>query len=202
MKLIKKGAEADIYETSDGILKKRVKKNYRVDSLDDRIRKIRTRAEANILQKSRQIGANVPKVVKINENDQEITIEKIEGPLVKDFLSAGNYHQIAQKIAQQIALLHSNDIIHGDLTTSNMILDPKGNLVLIDFGLAKHSSKAEDKAVDLHLLEETLESTHTEISEKMFAIVLKEYQKLNKNSKEVIDRYNKLKERGRYKKHE
>lgn len=200
MQLIKKGAEADIFETTEGILKKRVAKNYRVHELDIHIRKTRTRAEANILRKVKSFGISAPDVISVNEKEFSIVIEKINGTLVKNIISKENCNTIAMQLAEQASKLHSIGIVHGDLTTSNMILDKTGKLFLVDFGLAKYSGKAEDKAVDLHLLEETLQSTHPEIAEAMFPMFLKEYQKHFTESKPVMERLNKLRGRGRYKK--
>jgi len=87
-------------------------------------------------------------------------------------------------IGSEIAKMHKVDIIHGDLTTSNMIIRhpfaPKGpssaKLVLIDFGLAYTSTMVEDKAVDLYVLERAFASTHPD-SEPMFFAVLEAYKK-------------------------
>ena len=60
--------------------------------------------------------------------------------------------------------MHAIDVIHGDLTTSNMLLRSTSppSIVLIDFGLSYVSSLVEDKAVDLYVLERALASTHPE----------------------------------------
>ncbi|KIM79351.1 hypothetical protein PILCRDRAFT_564994 [Piloderma croceum F 1598] len=93
-------------------------------------------------------------------------------------------------IGTEIAKMHMADIIHGDLTTSNMMLryvsspptstrsqvQPKTDLVLIDFGLAYNSNLIEDKAVDLYVLERAFSSTHPD-SEPLFASVLDSYQR-------------------------
>jgi Kae1-associated kinase Bud32 len=198
MRLIKKGAEADIYETEQGILKRRVSKSYRAKELDESLRKHRTRVEARILQKAKASGAKVPELLKHGENISDIVMEKVDGKLAKDVLSKSNYAQIAQQSAKQVALLHSIDVIHGDLTTSNIIFH-NGQITIIDFGLSKQSKKVEDKAVDLHVFEETLESTHPEIAKPIFAEFLKEYQKQYGQSKEVLQRLETIQSRGRYK---
>jgi len=77
-----------------------------------------------------------------------------------DILPTKTANKVCKQIGISIAKLHDNDIIHGDLTTSNMILDSKENLWFIDFGLGFFSYKIEDKAVDLHLIHHALEAKH------------------------------------------
>ena len=58
--------------------------------------------------------------------------------------------------------MHEAKIVHGDLTTSNMLLrnSQPNHLVMIDFGLSYTTSLAEDMAVDLYVLERAILSTH------------------------------------------
>ena len=93
-------------------------------------------------------------------------------------------------------MLHNSAIIHGDLTTSNMILNKE--IYLIDFGLSFFSEKSEDKAVDLHLLKEALESKHYKIWEDAFKIVLEAYRKEAKRASETLKRLEQVEKRGRY----
>ncbi|KAG8960684.1 serine/threonine-protein kinase bud32 [Tulasnella sp. 419] len=86
-------------------------------------------------------------------------------------------------IGKELGKMHTADVIHGDLTTSNMMLrsiasekESKPQIVLIDFGLSFQSSMVEDKAVDLYVLERAFNSTHPE-SESLFQIVLDSYAK-------------------------
>ena len=93
--------------------------------------------------------------------------------------------------------MHQQGIIHGDLTTSNMILSEKDKKVyFIDFGLAFHSIKTEDKAVDIHLLKEALQSKHFLIANEIWKEFVRVYGKQNK---EVLERLEKVEKRGRYK---
>jgi len=107
-----------------------------------------------------------------------------------------------QMIGTEIAKMHQADIIHGDLTTSNMILrhpsSEKGlQLVLIDFGLAYVSSLVEDKAVDLYVLERAFASTHP-ASQPLFASVLKAYHtKMGRDWGAVSKRLDDVRLRGR-----
>lgn len=184
------GAEAKIYESGKKVTKHRIKKSYRLPQIDLKLRKSRTRAEARLIQKAARAGVSVPKVLDIDEKNMKLEIEKISGDKVRDVLSP----LMCKKIGSEILKLHKANIVHGDLTTSNMILR-KGNIVLIDFGLAQYSEKIEDKAVDLHLFKECLKSKHFDIWKGCWKEFLKSYR-----DKNVLLRLDKVERRGKYKK--
>jgi Kae1-associated kinase Bud32 len=213
-KTIFQGAEAIILLDKKEIIKKRIKKSYRIAELDERIRKLRTRSETKLLDKASKV-IPVPKVKKTNEEDKEIIMDFIDGKKLSDSLDdfpIENQLKIFKQIGNQIAKLHDSDIIHGDLTTSNMILVEAlkngeggrgvgcGNnkIYFVDFGLGFGSHKIEDKAVDLHLLKQALEAKHFKHSENLFEEVVKGYE-ASKDSKEVFERFKKVEKRGRYK---
>ncbi len=191
MRQISSGAEAQIYLEKEEILKKRLKKDYRIAEIDETLRKSRTRTEIKILQKA---PIKVPKVLESNQKDT-IRMEYIKGEKVRDALD--NNPSLAEEIGRKVATLHDAGIIHGDLTTSNMIL--KEEIYFIDFGLSFFSQKAEDKAVDIHLFLQALESKHYRISEKAFEFFLKGYNH-SKEFKKVMDRFKAVEKRGRHKK--
>jgi len=199
MKLIAQGAEAKIYRTDSHLIKERIKKNYRINEIDKNIRKYRTRRENSILEKAYKI-IPVPKVLKCDEKENIIEMEFIEGERLSESLD--NYdnkkrEEICKLIGKQVGLLHDKNIIHGDLTTSNMLLKGK-KLYFIDFGLGFISHKEEDKAVDLHLLRQALESKHYKHYENSYKEVLEGYKICNNYSK-IIKRLETVEKRGRYK---
>ena len=116
---------------------------------------------------------------------------KLRDVLYKDPLNLG------REIGNKVGILHSNDIIHGDLTTSNMILD--NEIKFIDFGLSFFSAKEEDKAVDLHLLRQALESKHHSKWEEIFQEAIKGYKETNPDHKIVLNRLKSVEKRGRHK---
>ncbi len=207
--LIAQGAEAKLFLEEENILKNRFKKSYRIKEIDDKLRSFRTRREAKILQKLEAINFPAPKVIKSDEKEN-LVIEKIEGELIKNILEKSGYKKLCFEIGKKIAILHNNSIIHGDLTTSNMILSNASELrslrtrsqlteiYFIDFGLSFFSEKAEDKAVDLHLLKEALESKHYTIWEECYKCALDAYKKEAKKSHEIIKRLEVVEKRGRY----
>ena len=141
MELIRQGAEAKLFKTSfDGkptLLKSRVPKSYRNKQLDNLLRSKRTTGEANLLRKTRGLGIKTPAVYAVDKEKKEIAMQFIEGPRLKDVLSKQAL-QLCKQVGEAIAVMHENSLIHGDLTTSNILVKGK-DLYFIDFGLGKTS---------------------------------------------------------------
>ena len=197
-RIIQRGAEALIYLSERGLIKDRVKKSYRIPVLDKRIRKQRTKREASLIEKTRRAGVSVPRVLEIKESSLEM--EYIDGKRIKDIfnqVSDQERTRIAEEIGIAVSKLHSADIIHGDLTTSNMILK-KGKIYFIDFGLGKISKKSEDKATDLYLLLQALKSTHFVVWKQTWGTILNIYKKHYHKSNEILKRFEKIEKRRRY----
>lgn len=195
-KIIGRGAEAILIQKENGLVKDRIKKSYRLAFLDEKLRRQRTRSEAKLLEKaSKRIP--VPKVLETDEKEK-IKMEFIEGKKLSEHLdSLDNSEEVCEQIGLNAAKLHDSDIIHGDLTTSNMILS-SGKVFFIDFGLGFHSKRIEDKAVDLHLLRQALEAKHFLHWQKLFDAVLKGYN--SKDKEKILLQLQKVEARGRYKK--
>jgi len=197
--IIQQGAEAIILKEKNKVIKRRVKKSYRIPQLDEKIRKLRTRSETKLLKKASEI-ISIPKIEKSDEKLKEIVMDFIDGKKLSDNLDKfpkTKQLEICEKIGRSVAKLHSKDIIHGDLTTSNMILKEK-KIYFIDFGLGFISHKYEDKAVDLHLLRQALEAKHFKHWQDLFEKVLKGYKEY-KEFKIVLERLKAVEKRGRYK---
>ena len=192
-KILAMGAEAQIVQRKDSVSKKRIKKNYRISKIDLPLRKRRTKSESKLMKKAGEL-IPCPEILKVGKFT--IDMEFIEGPQIKDILddmSEKDRKRICERIGKHVNSLHKYHIIHGDLTTSNMIL--KGDVYLIDFGLGFVSRKAEDKAVDLLLLKRALLSKHPDIAEECFSSIKRNYK-----DKEVLERLKLVESRGRYKK--
>jgi len=201
MEVIAQGAESILYRVGDKLVKHRVKKRYRINDIDDLLRKSRTRSEAKIIKKAGEL-INTPKLLKIDEQDNKILMSFIDGEVLRDVindLSRSELIMVCNQIGESIAKLHNASIIHGDLTTSNMIL--KDELVyFIDFGLSEVSKKIENKAVDLRVLKEALNSKHYLISNKVWKLITEQYVRVAIDGCAVIDRLKSVELRGRYKK--
>lgn len=193
--MIARGAEAKLFSEDGKILKQRLRKSYRIRQIDEKLRGFRTRREAKILQKLHEINFPAPKLVRSDEKEN-LTIGKIGGKLAKDILEKSDCKKLCGDIGKKIAMLHNNSIIHGDLTTSNMIFNKE--IHFIDFGLSFFSKKAEDRAVDLHLLKEGLESKHHKIWENCFKYALNAYKKEAEGGSKTIRRLKIVEKRGRY----
>lgn len=199
MRLIAQGAEAKLFLDESQIIKDRIKKGYRLEEIDRKLRSFRTRREAKIISKLSAIDFPAPRLVSCDEKEK-IVMEFIDGPKVRDIMDEKNYKRLMAELGEDIALLHNHNMIHGDLTTSNFMLNKKDDKIyFIDFGLSFFSHKIEDKAVDLHLLKQALESKHYKIWEKAYKAALDSYIKKADNSKEIIERLETVESRGRYK---
>lgn len=188
MKLIAQGAEAKVYENGDMIVKYRIPKPYRIKEIDEKIIKSRIKKEAKILNKLQTVDFNSPKLIKIESNS--IYMEKIEGKVLKDCLNEENYLKIMYQVGNMVSKLHLLDIIHGDLTTLNFMMNNDGNIFMIDFGLASFSHSEEDKAVDLYVFERALICAHGNSYLTSF------YDGYNGDDK-VMTRLNAVRKRGR-----
>ncbi|HLC72679.1 MAG TPA: KEOPS complex kinase/ATPase Bud32 [Candidatus Nanoarchaeia archaeon] len=196
--MVDQGAEAIITIKGNTVIKQRIPKTYRISEIDSRLRKLRTRSEAKLLQKAEGIA---PQLLDVNDQDMTITMEYLKGDLFKDVfddLPENQRTKILHDLGKKVGALHDKDIVHGDLTTSNMIVTKDG-LKLIDFGLGMVSKKSEDKAVDLYLLQQALHSKHYCHSEEAFAAVLAGY-KTSQEHVTVLKQLEKVEKRGRHKK--
>ena len=184
--IIARGAEA-IIEKEDGIIiKERVRKRYRIKELDDFLRKSRTRKEVRLMVEAKRNGIETPKIIEYDENKGIIKMEFIEGMSFEKIKK-----EDCKKIGKMIKKMHDSGIIHGDLTTSNMI-KRNGNIFLIDFGLGFFSNKIEDKAEELILFKRSLETKYKNWEECWNSF------KENYNDEEVFERMKKIEKRWRY----
>ncbi len=188
-----RGAEAEITFQEGEVLKERVEKGYRHPDLDERLRGERTEKESRLLQRARQAGVRVPGVDV--EDDFTLVLEEIGGELLKEVFEERT--EAWEEVGRGVGRLHGRNIVHGDLTTSNMILED-GEVYFIDFGLGFFSERTEDRATDLHLLKEVLESTHTEVAEEAMEEILEGYREEFEEAEEVMERYREVEGRGRY----
>ncbi len=183
-RLIKKGAEADLYLVewmgAPAVKKRRVQKPYFQPELDQRIRAYRTAHEALFLRRARENRVTTPVVYFVDPVNAELTMQYIDGRRLKEILLTEPYTRcidLCREMGRIIALLHKGDIMHCDLTPSNFLLSDE-RLVAVDFGLSTISKRLEDRAIDLHLLKGVLISTYTERAEAFFRAVLEGYSSI------------------------
>ncbi len=199
---MKRGAEAELrrarWHGREVVVKHRVPKKYRGQQLDESLRKARLRMEVRLMDEARDLGVSVPIIYDIDTEENRIVLEYVEGPTIKQVLheKLSDPREICRQIGKIAAILHSNNIVHGDLTTSNMI-SREGRIHLIDFSLGEKSSAIEAKGVDLHLLKEALTSAHSDMPE-LFDEVIKGYQGQYEGANEVLLKVEEIESRGRY----
>jgi len=205
--LIKKGAEADLYSEKwhglNVILKKRVRKKYRISQLDLEIRRSRTVHESQLMHDAKLAGVPTPVIYAIDTASTTIVMQRIEGLRIKealDNLDLEDRERLCSSIGELVGRLHKNGIIHGDLTTSNMIISDDGKVFFIDFGLGEHSKEAEDRGVDLFLMKRSLQGAHHQCAKECFTTLMKGYAKeIGADiAKEVFKKVEEISRRGRY----
>jgi TP53 regulating kinase-like protein len=214
--LFKQGAEGRIFKGAylgkASIVKERFVKKYRHPDLDTQLTKERIKSESRSIIRCKNAGIRTPALYLVDFNRRIIIMEYFENSIAaKDFIPNATdetVNKLAFKIGTTLGKMHANSIIHGDLTTSNMLLVNKNNssvyddlqdldLVFIDFGLSHVESSAEDKGVDLYVLERALLSTHSTAS-AMFEQVLEGYRTQYKSGcKEVFSKFEEVRARGR-----
>ena len=215
MELIKQGAEAKIYLVGFAeffgadllpgekiIVKHRIPKRYRIPEIDEKLRKERTVREARILHRAKDFGVNCPHIYEVDLRDMKIIMEFIEGERLKELLESVPTEErlkLCREIGRQIGKLHKAGIVHGELTTSNMIFSGR-RVYLIDFGLADFDATLEARGVDLHLLKRAMESTHYTWFEAGFEAVLEGYAEVRGQEarREIESKIDEIESRGRY----
>jgi len=205
--LMRKGAEASLFiEDWHGrkvIMKKRLPKKYRHSKLDEQIRTYRTIHEPQLIHRAKEAGVPTPTIFMIDAKNSTIIMEFIEGKQVKQVLNELEREErlcLCQYIGELIGQLHNHGIIHGDLTTSNMILNPYEKVVFVDFGLGEYSTELEIQGVDLHLMKRAFQSTHYRYAEECFNVVMDGYERIvgKETMETVLEKIKEIEKRGRY----
>jgi TP53 regulating kinase-like protein len=205
--LLKKGAEASLYvadwHEKKVVIKARLPKKYRPAELDEKIRGYRTAHEPQLMHEAKKAGVPTPTIFLVDVKNAAITMEFVEGKQVKQLLgniSKKERQELCVEIGALIGKLHKHGLIHGDLTTSNMILGVECKIFLVDFGLGEKSAELEARGVDLHLMKRALQSTHYQFAEECFEAVLKGYSAFlgAEEAGKVLEKIREIERRGRY----
>lgn len=206
LELIYKGAEAYLYKSvflgMEVVVKYRLPKPYRDPLLDKRIRRERTVLEARIIARVKELGVPTPTLLMVDPSRSIIIMEYIHGKRLKELIGKESIELIekyVKDVGRSIGIIHKAGIVHGDLTTSNIILR-EGIPHIIDFGLAQYSEELEDQGVDIHLFLRSLESTHPHFANKLFEIFMYGYEEIvgRHRKKLVLDKVKEIRMRGRY----
>ncbi len=189
----RRGAEAIVTFRNGFAEKRRVPKRYRVPALDNRLINDRTRAEARLIHAARKGGVPTPVIRDVTPDT--IVMEQVMGTLLTQDLTEVNVREAGRMVGR----LHTAGIMHGDLTTSNLILRKSdGKCVLIDFGLALVTTEIEQRGVDLHVMYQTFESTAPDRSDDLKAAFAAGYRETFAGAADVVAREHEIELRGRY----
>jgi TP53 regulating kinase-like protein len=184
------GAEATVRIEDGCVVKERIQKRYRLRELDERIRKERTKAEIRLISEARRLGIPTPIIYDVENS--VIRMQYIPGTPLKHVINK----ELSERLGRLVGLLHTGGIIHGDLTTSNLILY-KDRLYMIDFGLSFMNSGVEVRGVDVHVLFQTFESSHRD-HESLKHAFCQGYRQAFTGADEVLVRVTEIEKRGRY----
>ena len=205
--LIRKGAEASIFleewHERRVVMKTRLPKSYRVELLDASIRLARTLREAHLLHDSKRAGVPTPTIYQVDTDTCTIIMEYVNGPRLKETfakMDRPRLRRTCKHVGSLIGRLHSSGIVHGDLTTSNMILRDGEKLFFIDFGLSDYSRELEARGVDLLLMGRAFKSTHFALFSGAFEAVINGYREVvGRSSTELtMKKMREVEARGRY----
>ena len=207
LEVIRIGAEAIIsrleWNGFKMVSKHRVPKPYRFPELDRWIRDRRTLHEARVITSLRRLGIPCPAILLMDRSEATLYLQLIEGVELKkvlDSLPAEEVERLANELGRMVGRMHRGGIAHGDLTTSNIMLDRMGNLYLIDFGLSVITDDLEELAVDIHLLDRSLESVHHRLRAAFMRSFLKGYATAAGMDflQTLIEKVKEIRSRGRY----
>lgn len=204
------GAEARIELSSwrgrPVISKTRIAKKYRSEDLDTVLRTRRTKAEVEIIHRAKIAGVRCPDVFFADPRTSQILMTYVEAPHLKDVQLSTNAARLSPfyiRVGETSGRLHKAGIIHGDFTTKNILVTSlEEDPVIIDFGLSFFSQRVEDRAEDLHLLEQAFLSTlgSQSSAKRAFGLVLEGYSSVvgKSSSESVKKQIAAIKLRGRY----
>ncbi len=202
MRILSRGAEAKLlaseYLGRKSVVKMRERKKYRAKELDEKIIAERLRNECSLLSRAKKAGVRTPAIWKVEPENFTLVLEFIRGRTLKEELLKGTRgaEKLCKLAGKEVAKLHSNGIVHGDLTTGNIIVHGK-MLAFLDFGLGKISGKAEDFAVDMLAFRKTFRATHFNLLSGWKALE-KSYAAAFPRGKEVLRQIERVEARARY----
>jgi TP53 regulating kinase-like protein len=200
------GAESTIYRLEQWgntiLLKHRPQKLYLLQEIDEFLRTSRTSRESKMLTVARSLGVPTPTVYWVDVHRHSIAMEFLQGKQLKqtvDEISVDRLQEITSEFGRLIGLLHNGGVVHGDPTTSNVIVNQKGKMWLVDFGLAEMNATVEMKGVDLHLMRRAFETTHWDFEATLWDAALEGYKTIHtEETDSVLARVEEIRERGRY----
>ncbi|HIH50019.1 MAG: KEOPS complex kinase/ATPase Bud32 [Candidatus Micrarchaeaceae archaeon] len=195
MKMISEGAEAQIHSVRcmgiESVLKRRIRKNYRIEEMDRELRARRTKNEARIIGLASTLQINAPALLLVDQYD--IVMSRIAGEQLSSILNrkGRNMEKTFSTLGEYAAILHNNNIAHGDYTPANVIVGRNADVHIIDFGLSEITTSVEEKALDLLLMKRSVNSF-------CFSKFAESYKRHCKDCRAILKRLEQIERRGRY----
>lgn len=205
-KLIYCGAEADIlqgkWQGLDVVYKVRKPLEYRLPILDEAIRHHRTLREAEMIHQAKEAGVEAPSLYHVDPASATLVMEFVKGDRLRDVIGRippGELAEVFFMFGRDVARLHKAGIMHGDLTTANVVRRG-GGLVFIDFGLSLRTERLEDHAVDIRLIKETVVGAHSGVASAALEGFYKGYSTVvgEARFRQVKKQLQNIERRGRY----
>ncbi len=202
--VIYRGAEATLTAASHFgrlvVVKQRRPKAYRIPEIETAIARGRMRNEARLLRRARQAGVGTPAVLDADPEAQTLVLEYLGRRALRetfDTLPGPEWRLAARAVGEAVGRLHSAGIIHGDLTTSNIVLK-EGAVHILDFSLGQVADRVEERAVDLKAFKDSFAATHLSHAAD-FGLVLQGYRAvLGAAGAQVVAHIGKIERRRRY----
>lgn len=227
--LVHEGAEARLYRGRwlgrEALFKVRVRKAYRHPGLDERLRRSRNRVEARLLVLAEQYGVRVPTLYQVLPGVHVLVEEWIKGQTWRELLNrshppdrpAGSHQRLAnslvrdaeavarmaRQVARQVARAHGAGLTHGDLTSSNIMVDLEASAelagpVLVDWGLGGQEATLEQLGSDLQVFWECIGASHPGAAPTVLEAFTRGYLETWDRGAEVLKRREAIERRGRY----
>ena len=183
----------------EAVYKVRKPLGYRLPVLDEEIRRQRTLHEAEMLHRAKSAGVSAPYLYDVDPPTSTLVMEYVRGTRLKDVVAGDRGTEVFHEFGRNVGLLHRAGIMHGDLTTANVVRRD-GALVFIDFGLSIRTERLEDHAVDLRLIKETLLGVHPQVAIAAMESIRRGYAEVlgAARSKAAFRQLQGIERRGRY----
>lgn len=151
--LIGRGGSGEVYAAEDLLLQQTVALKFLAASLNARARAAALLEEVRLARRVRH--PNVCQVFDVGEAEGErfVSMEYVRGPnLAEEIRRMGRFAapkavHVAQQLCAGLMAIHSAGIVHGDLKPANVMLDERGDVRILDFGIsvARDTTAAEKR---------------------------------------------------------
>ena len=173
--IIHVGAEAEVRVGSwlglDAVRKIRRPRGWRHPDLDRMLTLQRMEAEYRSLVRLSNTGIRIPSILHLDRNEMILTMTRVEGtPLIEHLRNGAASSEDLLRVGAVIRRLHRAGIVHGDLSTNNILWSEEAEPALIDLGLSSSTTEVERFGIDLHVLEEILGASHPEHEDGMVKV--------------------------------